>query len=169
MKITSLAAVTVALALSLTGCSIGSSTAPPTQSKNSSAEAATPAAPAENAKTSKYSVVIGDSQLAADYEGKPVLIVNYTYTNNSDKPTSFMLAVSDKAFQGGIELSGMVIFPMTSASPVDSSLLMADVKPGATLQLKDAYILRDKSEVDVEVKELFSFDDSTIATKKFTV
>lgn len=46
---------------------------------------------------------------------------------------------------------------------------MGDVKPGASMQAKVAYSVKDNSEISVEVSELVSLDDEKIAEKKFSL
>lgn len=159
-------AVTIAAlaVLGLSGCgSSGGTTAPPTSETPMAAETAPPAAE-PNVVDSKYGVTIDSSQVGTDYDGKPAIVVTYTFTNNSDKATSFMVAVSAKAFQNGVELGDALV-----VDGVDSQPLMSDIKPGATITVQDAYLLADQSEVTVEVSELFSLSDDLIATQVFTV
>ncbi len=112
-----------------------------------------------------YVVTIDSATQTTDYEGKPALVVNYTFTNNSEKDASFLVATSAKAFQDGVELDLAIV----SDGSVDSGSTMNDVKPGATTTAQLAYSLTSTSEVTVEVSELFSFDDTLLATKSFTV
>ena len=77
-------------------------------------------------------------------------VVDYTFTNNSDEATSFMVATIDKAFQNGVELdTGMVM-------NINNEAAMKDIKPGASVQVQQAFKLADQSEVTVEVEELLS-------------
>ena len=128
------------------------------------AETAPPAAEPD-VVDSKYVVTIDSSTLGTDYEGKPVIIVSYTFTNNSDKATSFLVAVSPKAFQNGVELASGIV----ADGSVDSAALMSELKPGASIAVQSAYVLADQSDVTVEVSELFSLSDDLIATQVFTV
>jgi hypothetical protein len=103
----------------------------------------------------KYDVSILDHKISKDYKGNPAVIVTYEWTNNSDETTSFMFAVDASVFQSGIECETAIV---TSGDDYDSELSMTDIKPGATLTVQDAYVLRDTANpIDVEVTELFSF------------
>lgn len=168
MKSVSIASALVAACLVLAGCSAGTGTAPatPAAPADSAAPAATAApAPATSeapaTTDSDFAVTIDGSSAAKDYEGKPAIVVDYTFTNNSDKATSFMVAVTAKAFQQGVELE------MAVSTDVDNASGMKEIKPGATIKVQEAYVLADESEVTVEVKELFSLSDDLIATQTF--
>lgn len=162
---TLLAAAGIAAVL-LTGCSTASAPAENGQAAGSSASAPeTASAPAEGSD-SEYSVAIDGSHLTKDYEGKPTLVVDFTFKNNSDKASSFLVAVSAKAFQNGVELETAIV---GDDKKFDSGAGMKEIKPGASLKVQSAYVLADKSDVTVEVSELISFDDSLIATKKIAV
>ncbi len=150
--------------LGLAGCAKSPGSSGSTTEDAGSNSAPSAAAPAPAPK-SDYVVKITGSSLDKDYEGKQVIVVSYDFTNNSDKAQNFMFAVKAQAFQGGIELSDLAI----GVDSVDSSLALADVKPGSTVTVKEAYILRDNSTVSVEVRELISFDDELLASQDFTV
>lgn len=126
--------------------------------------AETPAAEAPEAvEAAPVGVTIEGAKFSTDYAGNKVIVIDYTFTNLEDKATSFMLTYKAQAFQGGVELDDIAI----GVDEVDTSTLMADLKPGATLTLSKAYTLRDASTVTVEVTKLFSFNDDILATKDF--
>ncbi len=103
-------------------------------------------------KSQKYDVQVLGSEIGSDFEGKPILIVEYAFTNNSDEATSFTVGLTDKAYQNGVENSDIVI-----ADGIDSQQQLNDVKPGSTYQLKVGYLLQDtETPVEIEISELFS-------------
>lgn len=148
----------------MTGCSGGSSS-DANASSSSAASSASQAQPASSASQaeSKYAVAIDDCQVTTDYAGKPAIVVTYTWTNNSDKATSFMVAVSAKAFQNGVQLDTGIV------SDIDAQSSMSEIKPGATATVQQAHVLDDQADVTVECTELISFDDTVIAEKTFSV
>lgn len=119
--------------------------------------------PAEEQAPSKYAVTIDGSTVTTDYEGKPAIIVDYTFTNNSDDATSFAVACSQKAFQNGVQLANAVVMDDLGNG------YLAEIKPGATTSARMAYSLTDESDVTVEVTELISFDDTILAEATFPV
>lgn len=143
----------------LAGCS---SSGGSSSSASSDAAEVTPASSTEQA-SAKYDVSIDDCQVTTDYSGKPAIIVTYTWTNNSEKATSFMVAIDAATFQNGVELGTAI------ASDLDSQAYMSEIKPGATTTVQQAYLLNDQSDVTVECSELISFDDTIIAEKTFSV
>lgn len=127
-----------------------------------SSETSKAEAQAETAE-SEYAITIDGSRLSTDYSDRQALIVDYTFTNNSDSAISFMVAASAKAFQNGVELSTAL---GTDADPMS---LMNDVKPGASIQVQQAYVLSDSSDVTVEVTKLISFKEVMLATQVISV
>lgn len=137
-------------------------------SNSSSSESSKPSKPSKAEQpaeidNSEYLVTIDGSQLGTDYSGKQALVVNYSFTNNSNSAISFMIAANAKAFQNGVELSTAI------GADTDSMSLMNDVKPGATIQLQQAYVLSDTSDVTIEVTKLISFKDVMLATQVISV
>ncbi len=100
---------------------------------------------------------------ASDYAGAPVAVVTYTFTNNSEKATSFAVALRPQAFQDGVELNTAI------GSDWDSEKYMKDVKPGSSSTVEIGYNLEGESDVTVEVTELFSFDEMLLAEQTFSL
>ena len=114
-----------------------------------------------------YNVEIKSSRLTEDYEGKKVIVVTYGFTNHSEDATSFMVAVTDEAFQNGIGLNETLF--VKDGDPYSSDNQMKDIKTGATIDVEVAYTLNDDTTpVEIEVSELISFDDAKI-TKTFEI
>ncbi len=160
-SMTMIAVVGLAGCLVMSGCSNGGSS--DTNAETSSAETVQAASSKQPETAAKYAVTIDDGQVTTDYAGKPALLVTYTWTNNSDKATSFMVAVSGKAFQNGVQLDSAIV------SGADTSASMNEIKPGATTTVQQAYVLDDQTDVTVECTELISFDDTLIAERVFSV
>ena len=116
----------------------------------------------------KYSVTIDSCRLAKDYEGKAVVIVKYTFTNVSDdEPACFAYTFDDSAFQNGVGLNDAYF--LDDSADYNSDNQTKEIKKGASIQVEVAYVLNDMaSEVEVEVKELFSFD-KTAVKKTFSI
>jgi hypothetical protein len=114
----------------------------------------------------EYAVTIDSARTVKDYKGNPVMIVDFTFTNNSDKDANFMFAVSAKAFQDGVELSDSY---GVDDPDYDVEAGMKDIKPGASLKVQDAWELTGTTPVTVECSELISWDDTLLASKEFPV
>lgn len=160
--------------LGLFGCSSESSTE--NEGDESSGSQTVEASQAEESSeeeqaqesNSDYEVSIDGYVVTTDYEGNPAIVVTYTWTNNSDSATSFMVAIDAAAFQNGVELDSAYI---SSSSEVDydSTASMKEVKSGSTQTVQEAYTLDDQSDVTIECTELFSFSDDILAEATFSV
>lgn len=106
-----------------------------------------------------YVVEIKDAYKATDYEGKPAIVINYTWTNNSENAACAEVVFSDNAYQDGIQLETTGIMDDPEAS-------WTEIKPGATLDVHSVFLLRSESAVEFELQELFSLSDQAV-TKTF--
>lgn len=112
-------------------------------------------------------VDIASCRLAKDWEGKPIVIVKYAFTNNKEENQSFMLAFDDEVFQNGVGLNSCYMVDDSANYSPDNQT--KEIKKGATLDVEVAYELNDTTtDIEVEVSALFSFDDSKI-TKTFPI
>ena len=115
----------------------------------------------------EYNLNIKSCRLAKDYEGKDIVIVNYTFTNNSDNNASFTFAISDKVFQNGVGLNKC--YTAAESAKYSSDNQSKDIKKGATLDVEVAYTLNDsETPIEVECSELISLSNEKI-TKKFNI
>ncbi len=104
-----------------------------------------------------YNVVVKDHFLAENYSDEKVIVVTYTFTNKSEIDTSFGVAMYDQCFQNGIELSKEFFADIENYNTDNSS---KTIKPGASLDVQQAYILNDdKTTIDVEISEFLGFSD----------
>ena len=99
---------------------------------------------------------IGNSVKTDKFTGREYVEITYRFTNNSSKTTSFMMGVDRQAFQDGVEMS--------FNSPLESELL-TDIRPGASITVKDGYELRNNNPV-VELEFRKSFDYSKPAVMR---
>lgn len=115
-----------------------------------------------------YLVEIKDCRLAKDYEKKPVAIVTYLFTNQgNDTATSFMFAIEENVYQGGVGLNECYVLDDSYSMKEDNDT--KEIKKGASIEVEVAYVLNDETTpIDVEVKEFISFSDKVI-TKQFTL
>ena len=159
-KALSVTILLVVLMLSLCSCLETNSTQDQGQG---SAASNTPA----NSTLGDYNVIIDSCRLATDYEGKPIVIVKYIFTNNDDDPACFSFAIDDAVFQNGIGLNDCYFADESAKYSSDNQ--MKEIKKGATLSVEVAYELNDSTtDIEVEVSELISFDDKKI-TKTFSI
>ena len=120
-----------------------------------------------NSTLGDYNVVIESCRLATDYEGEPIVIVKYKFTNNGDEPACFAWSLEYDAFQDGVGLNECY-FADDSAN-YSSDNQTKEIKRGASLFVEVAYKLNDSTtDVEIEVSELISFSNKKI-TKKFSI
>lgn len=114
-----------------------------------------------------FPVEILSCRLAKDYEGKPVVIVKYAFTNQEDKAESFMLAVTDNVFQNGVGLNECIFVDESANYSSDNQT--KEVQKGVTLEVEVAYVLNDAtSDVTVELTKFISLDETKV-TKTFSI
>ena len=108
---------------------VSSVAAESTEADASEAETEQAAAPAEGeGDVGDFHVVITGAKKDVDYEGNPVILVSYTWTNNSEETTSPMATMITKAFQDGVEMD----FAILDHEYNDG---IKEVRPGASLGL----------------------------------
>lgn len=154
--------VAMACMLALAGC--GSRGKSSSQGTTTESEPA-PQEEAAPAEASKYAVTIDGARLVEDYEGNPAIAISYTFTNVSDEDaTSMAIAVHPEVYQGGTQCETGITMD------VDTGDYMTKVKAGSSVPVTLVYKLRDtQSDVEVEVKEMFSWDDTMLAQASFSL
>lgn len=115
----------------------------------------------EAGKIGDFNVTIKDSKVVQNGD-KNILIVTYTFVNNSDDSKAFMYAITDKLFQNGIEL-GAVYGSWGIEDDYNFDNNSKEIKPGVSLDVQEAYELNDTTtDVEVEISEWISFNDNKI-------
>ena len=115
----------------------------------------------------EYSVDIKSARLSENYDGKPVVVITYGFTNNSDDSASFGIAFEDVAYQNGVGLERAYI--LKDGDPYDDGNQNKEIKTGATLDVEVPYVLNDtETDVEVEVKEWLSLNDDLV-TRTFSI
>lgn len=169
-KQTAATVVSALLVLALVGCgssasSSGASTEAGGEEQQSQEASTQEAAPQEEkAPESKYAVTIDGASVTADYEGKPAIAINFTFTNVSDEEaTAMATAAYVEVYQGGVQRE------VAFATDVDTSGYTNKVKAGSSIPVTLVYELDGTEDVEVEVKELFSWDNTVLANATFSV
>lgn len=123
---------------------------------------------ASKAELGDYSVEIMSCRLAEDYEGDDVVIVKYKFTNNSDdSAAAFYLTFDDTVYQNGVSLNEAYV--LDESANYDEGNATKEIKKGASIEVEVAYELNDTTtDIEVEVKELFSLSDKVIK-KTFSI
>lgn len=114
----------------------------------------------------EYSVSIDSAEVVSDYEGSQALLVTYTWTNKDTEAKSFMVDISSKAFQDGVQLETTF-----NTNLMDTSEDTKDVKPDTTVTVHKMFKLAGTSKVEVEVEPAINFggDKNILDKKEFSV
>ena len=169
MKRTRTLLLVVAVLLSFAVFALGSSSeTEPADQGNAAADKDNAAATDDTTSLGQYSVEIKSCRIAKDYEGDPVVIVLYGFSNvSAEESGSFMFCFDDVVYQNGVGLNKAILVDESANYSADNQT--KEIKKGATLDVEVAYELNDTTtDIEGEVKELFSFDDKTL-TKTFSI
>lgn len=103
----------------------------------------------ESGKIGDYTVSIVKSEIATSKTGKKSMLVTYSFTNGSDKTVKFADVLSAEAYQNNTACAqaGMV------DQDYDIETMLAEVKPGETKEVYEAYILQGDSDVTIRVSK----------------
>lgn len=106
-----------------------------------------------------YEVTIGDAKIV-DNNGEETVVVSFKFKNKSNTDMPFSGAMDVTAYQDGARLTGAVV---TGVEGVNMLASAEHVSPGDSIEVQQAYVLRDKSlPLDIEVKEFESQDDAML-------
>lgn len=105
----------------------------------------------------KQEIEIISCELSQDIQKKDVAIITYRWKNNSDEALDFMLTFNIDVFQSGIECESAYF-----VDGVELSDITKKIKPGNEIEVKQAYLLNDKSKIEIEISELISFGSEKI-------
>lgn len=89
-------------------------------------------------------------RLAKDYSGNNVLVAEFTLTNHTSSEQSFLSTYSASAYQNKVECNSAIL-----VEGIDSADKMKGIQPGGTLKVECGFVIKDSSDVTVQVKELF--------------
>jgi hypothetical protein len=131
------------------------STAAPTAAKSESQGLKAHWEPDSNPKTLEVDgsvIVISDDMWISKYSNSNILVLNFTYTNNSDTAKNFINDnnVNVNLYQGGIELSSPGV--MSNGSDFDTSNSFTRLKDGASLNTQLAFkLLNTADPIEAEI------------------
>ena len=111
-----------------------------------------------------YGITIDQKKLTDDGNGNPLLVLDYTFTNNSDETTRFSMAIGVKVFQDGVSLNNAYLpyrHPLKDTKL--SVAVYTDIMPGKSIAIREVYALNDvDSDVELSYVDRFSFDNKKI-------
>lgn len=95
-------------------------------------------------------------EVSTDYDGNPCVIIYYDFTNKKDEPTSASMSIYSQVFQNGVQCDLAFITGNEYISNASK-----DVQKGITIRVGSAYVIKDMSDIDVVIKEAFSFSNKS--------
>lgn len=154
------------MALSLAACGGDSQTQSDAGSADKSSAAASEPETADAGDLGDYHVTIKDAAFGQDYEGSPIIVINYDFTNNSSENATPLWSIGTKAFQDGVELETAIVMDDTI---YNAETAQKEIQAGVTLEnCQIAYVLTSTSPVEFEVSEFVSLSDDKLV-KTFEV
>lgn len=104
-----------------------------------------------------YTLDFGPSEIVrSDYSNNDLLMVTYTFGNNSEETVSAELATVITGFQDGIEVNKVFDSSLTGDNYSKS------IRPGAKIECKMLFELTSKSDLEVEAQAFLSMDGSKV-------
>ena len=104
-------------------------------------------------ETDNFSIKYTKHSVTKDFAGNPCIMVYYDYTNKSSSPSSAMVDVNLSAYQHGDSCEAAI--PEKNDDAIDR--FTAEIKPGQTVNVCQAFTLTDESDVTIQAQESFSF------------
>lgn len=117
---------------------------------------------------SLYELSIDNVVKTDDGEGKDIVIIDMTFTNNSEEATSFGSAINMEIFQNSVALkSGYLPYKHPSRDDELESNRFLDIQKGATLKVREVYQLNDPAKpIEVKATDYESYDQAPILEKE---
>ena len=109
----------------------------------------------------KFAIHYTKCRVTKDYAGNSCILIYYDYTNNGSSPSSAMVDVNLQAAQNGQLLEAAILAEDDAA--VDQ--FMAEVNPGQTVNVCQAFTLKDQSDVTIQAGEAFTIGGGTVTSQ----
>lgn len=115
-----------------------------------------------------YIVNINDYEITYNYNGDPIILISFSFTNNDDEEAAFGYALDTKVYQNDIEITQP--FSTYGIDNLNWEDEIKYVKPGKTFTFNIGYELSDTtSDVTVEVTSFWSSKYSKKVSKTFVI
>ena len=104
-----------------------------------------------------------------DSDGNDAIVLTLDFTNKGKENASYLWSVDETIMQNGVELEVATVFTGSDYSTIIENQFK-DVEPGATLEVKTAYVLSDTtSEITATFEEIFGGKKGTITIDPTTL
>ena len=103
-------------------------------------------------KLGDYELLYKGACIMEDSDGNDAIVLTLDFTNNSKENASYLWSVDETVMQNGVELDPASIITDYENLETVVSDQFTDVAPGATLEVRTAFVLKDTTS---EVKATF--------------
>lgn len=116
-----------------------------------------------------YTLDYKGSCIMYDEAGRDSLVMTFDFTNNSKEIASCGWVISTKYMQGGVEMDSAYVIADIDTYASVAEKFYTDIEPGVTLEVKNAHLLSDMSQVNVTISELWSGKSYTLTVDPSTL
>ena len=121
-------------------------------------------------KLGDYELLYKGACIMEDSDGNDAIVLTLDFTNNSKENASYLWSVDETVMQNGVELEPASIITDYENLETVVSDQFTDVAPGATLEVRTAFVLKDTtSEVKATFEEFLGSKKSTITVDPATL
>jgi len=122
-------------------------------------------------KLGDYELLYKGACIMEDSDGNNAIVMTLDFTNNSEDSHSYLWSISETAMQNGAELAVATVY--SNPDSYDATVMedqFTDVAPGATLEIRTAFVLADTtSKVEVTFEEAFGDKNGKITVDPSTL
>ena len=94
-------------------------------------------------KLGDYELLYKGACIMEDSDGNDAIVLTLDFTNNGKENASYLWSVDETVMQNGVELETATVFTDYDTFETVIEGQFADVAPGATLEVRTAYLLQD--------------------------
>ena len=121
-------------------------------------------------KLGDYELLYKGACIMEDSDGNDAIVLTLDFTNNSKENASYLWSVDETVMQNGVELEPASIITDYENLETVVSDQFTDVVPGATLEVRTAFVLKDTtSEVKATFEEFLGSKKGTITVDPATL
>ena len=121
-------------------------------------------------KLGDYELLYKGACIMEDSDGNDAIVLTLDFTNNSKENASYLWSVDETVMQNGVELEAATVFADYDTFETVIEGQFADVAPGATLEVRTAFVLKDTtSEVKATFEEFLGSKKGTITVDPATL
>ena len=107
-------------------------------------------------KLGDYELLYKGACIMEDSDGNDAIVLTLDFTNNGKENASYLWSVDETVMQNGVELETATVFTDYDTFETVIEGQFADVAPGATLEVRTAYLLQDTtSPVEATFEQFF--------------